>query len=492
MHTRSETSKIIGYCNDCKGYLCDICYQTHTKAKAFRHHAIDKGATAKQNADKEVGSLGNLDIHEQICKQHNDEKTSLFCRKHMAVICGRCLIQKHLNCENQLVDLIEVSHPSIDRLNGIRHELEVILGDAQCLENKVSVSREKNTSAKDENVKAVRDFRKDIENYLNKIQSNVENEITQVHAKNESKLTAQLKTCLEVKETALRKQQQIDSIVQKNLKSTLYVTNESLGTEIAALKQTLNEALRKSMGPLYEFKKNDVIQNLILTDNALGTIEDVHTGSDELTQTITRKQEHLQDTIYGSAGNIAPKSVTVPQVEEQKSFISTQLQRPLIKGETWNVLDVKWFKQWKSYVGYDSRDNYNVGDECANPGPIDNSSLLEENTKTIKKHLIDDLDYTLVPSEAWTALVSWYSITDHQEPLPRKVIVEGYLKSEMLLMFNIKSGTEVRLWNRYMTNMYEPLTNDENTLMDAGLYSGQTIEGTTVMAPVACKGRGEE
>ena len=41
--------------------------------------------------------------------------------------------------------------------------------------------------------------------------------------------------------------------------------------------------------------------------------------------------------------------------------------------------------------------------------------------------------------------------------------------------FNIAEEKEVRLWNRYMTNMYEQLNKKENTLQDAGLYSGQIV-----------------
>ena len=40
-------------------------------------------------------------------------------------------------------------------------------------------------------------------------------------------------------------------------------------------------------------------------------------------------------------------------------------------------------KQWKSYVGYDSWDNYNAGEESANPGPIDNTPIFEGNCHTI-------------------------------------------------------------------------------------------------------------
>ena len=49
------------------------------------------------------------------------------------------------------------------------------------------------------------------------------------------------------------------------------------------------------------------------------------------------------------------------------------------------------------------------------------------------------------------------------------------LEKAMRLEFNVAEEKEVRLWNRYMTNMYEQLNKKENTLQDAGLYSGQIV-----------------
>lgn len=39
------------------------------------------------------------------------------------------------------------------------------------------------------------------------------------------------------------------------------------------------------------------------------------------------------------------------------------------------LIDTRWFKQWKKFVGFDNWDSYNVGEESANPGPIDNAQL---------------------------------------------------------------------------------------------------------------------
>ena len=41
------------------------------------------------------------------------------------------------------------------------------------------------------------------------------------------------------------------------------------------------------------------------------------------------------------------------------------------------LIDVKWLKQWKKYVGYDQWDQYHVVQVSANPGPIDNANLFK-------------------------------------------------------------------------------------------------------------------
>ena len=40
------------------------------------------------------------------------------------------------------------------------------------------------------------------------------------------------------------------------------------------------------------------------------------------------------------------------------------------------LVDVRWMRQWKKYVGFDTWDRSQVGEDSANPGPIDNKSLL--------------------------------------------------------------------------------------------------------------------
>nr|XP_060621716.1 ubiquitin carboxyl-terminal hydrolase 4 [Anolis sagrei ordinatus] len=216
----------------------------------------------------------------------------------------------------------------------------------------------------------------------------------------------------------------------------------------------------------------------------------------------------------GGGGGGGATASPRPDAGTQRAELTPLLGAPLCPGESWYLIDSRWFKQWKKYVGFDSWDLYNVGEPNLYPGPIDNSGLFADSeTQTLKEHLIDELDYVLVPTEAWNKLVNWYGCIEGQKPIVRKVVeyglfvkhckVEVYLlelklcqnndstnlvssyfskadtvatiEKEMRKQFNIPDGKEIRLWSRYMSNTYEQLSKLDSTIQDAGLYQGQVV-----------------
>ncbi|KAJ7370356.1 Ubiquitin carboxyl-terminal hydrolase 15, partial [Desmophyllum pertusum] len=174
------------------------------------------------------------------------------------------------------------------------------------------------------------------------------------------------------------------------------------------------------------------------------------------------------------------------------------------------LVECRWFKQWKKFVGFDqTSDPFCAGEELNNPGAIDNSSLFKADGCTLKDHLIDELDYNLLPKDAWFKLVLWYGVTSDQQALPRKVVEHGvyvksckvevylmefrlsqhsdpqtlvtrqfsrgdtigHIMSEMRKVFNIAEKAETRLWTNYMSATYELLSNLEHTVLDAGFIT---------------------
>ena len=104
------------------------------------------------------------------------------------------------------------------------------------------------------------------------------------------------------------------------------------------------------------------------------------------------------------------------------------------------LIEKKWFHQLKSYVGIEVVDDEDVDDYGPIPllGQVDNKSLFKEDGLEIREHMIDELDYILVPEEAWVLLVDKFGIMEGQEPIERKVVEHGmyvkYCKVEVYLM----------------------------------------------------------
>ncbi len=66
-------------------------------------------------------------------------------------------------------------------------------------------------------------------------------------------------------------------------------------------------------------------------------------------------------------------------------------------------------------------------------------SLLGDNDECIlKDHLMEELDYALLPKSAWERLVSWYSLTPGSRPICRYTYMYMYMH-----VFKEYSGTSI-------------------------------------------------
>uniref|UniRef100_A0A671QKU4 Ubiquitin carboxyl-terminal hydrolase n=1 Tax=Sinocyclocheilus anshuiensis TaxID=1608454 RepID=A0A671QKU4_9TELE len=208
------------------------------------------------------------------------------------------------------------------------------------------------------------------------------------------------------------------------------------------------------------------------------------------------------------AANSSTGSATEPPgLETQWREIDNLNQQQLRAGDSWYLLDKRWYDQWKEYV--------HAGDQNSSsyPGKIDNTELYEDlESYHLKERLSENEDFVLVPAEAWHKLLSWYDMMDDQPPLERKVVdlpstvkVEVYpveiylcLSSNMestvsacfsradkireyrLLMdrksiWTLKNTAESRLWMRSTDTSSERLRNLNMTVLDACLSSGMTV-----------------
>jgi len=63
-----------------------------------------------------------------------------------------------------------------------------------------------------------------------------------------------------------------------------------------------------------------------------------------------------------------------------------------------------------------------AGTEEAHPGPIDNSDLMDPLAPSeLKKHMIEEMNYCMVPADIWNPMQEQFGLVEGQEPLPRTV-----------------------------------------------------------------------
>uniref|UniRef100_A0A8B9NQ04 Ubiquitin carboxyl-terminal hydrolase n=1 Tax=Accipiter nisus TaxID=211598 RepID=A0A8B9NQ04_9AVES len=184
-----------------------------------------------------------------------------------------------------------------------------------------------------------------------------------------------------------------------------------------------------------------------------------------------------------------------PDATAQRAELGPLLATALRPGESWYLVDSRWFKQWKKYVGFDSWDMFGAGDPGLFPGPIDNSGLFGGEccpAGAVSARLW----------EGWYFLASWWYVVEYglfvkhykvevyllelklcESSDPDNVISCHFSKADtvatiekkMRKLFNIPAEKETRLWNRYMSNTYEQLSKLDSTVQDAGLYDGQVV-----------------
>ncbi|XP_067881202.1 ubiquitin carboxyl-terminal hydrolase 11-like [Heterodontus francisci] len=193
-----------------------------------------------------------------------------------------------------------------------------------------------------------------------------------------------------------------------------------------------------------------------------------------------------------------------PGLERQRREVEEAQRRGPAEGETWYLIDQWWFECWAEYV--------EDGDQnaCTNPGPIDNSKILEDTeSQRLKANQVENEDYVLLHSDAWHKLVSWYGQTEGQAPIERKVVKLSSLKVEVYLVdlalcqyshmdelvtlsfsradtidtihkearrvFEVPAEEETRMWMRNSDGSCERLRNPQSNVNGVCLCSGQTL-----------------
>ncbi|XP_062835837.1 uncharacterized protein LOC134298705 [Anolis carolinensis] len=166
---------------------------------------------------------------------------------------------------------------------------------------------------------------------------------------------------------------------------------------------------------------------------------------------------------------------TKEDVKMQRTELAPLLKMPLCPGDSWCLIDYKWFKKWQRYVGFESWDLYYAGKPDHYPGPIDNAKLFEDSeTQTLKKYRMNGVDYEVIPIEAWNELVNWYGCMEGQRPIERTVVEYGkYFKCCKVEVYPLESKPSQN--NDSVNLVSSQFKQAEDSAEDGGIVNLQKI-----------------
>eukprot|EP01118_Nematostelium_gracile_P016981 TRINITY_DN7131_c0_g1_i1.p1 TRINITY_DN7131_c0_g1~~TRINITY_DN7131_c0_g1_i1.p1 ORF type:complete len:918 (-),score=273.75 TRINITY_DN7131_c0_g1_i1:43-2796(-) len=205
-----------------------------------------------------------------------------------------------------------------------------------------------------------------------------------------------------------------------------------------------------------------------------------------------------------------PEIPAKPDKNDEKKYIKELEAKANLAGiqmgQTWYLVNSRWWKSWKEYVAYEI---YNYGNG-APPSEINNENLIEPGTDgKLKKSCMEPIDFIVVSEEMWDTLHCWYG---GGPAMPRYVIQTGWnasnlvvevrplslkvhksstitetihitiskasklkdFKTKMCSLMNLDSK-EVRLWDFHGSSRYKPLEDLELTLEAAQIIDNQEM-----------------
>ncbi|XP_060579879.1 E3 ubiquitin-protein ligase TRIM33-like [Ruditapes philippinarum] len=195
-----RTEPAYGYCQDCQEHLCKTCFEHHTRPKPARNHILlDKNEMPLQPITVDI----NLDTTDN-CTKHTNKPLEFYCNNHDAVTCYVCVTLKHKQCR---VDYIpDVSGNLSEELKNLTTKMEMMVKEYESRIRRAEASTKQLDQSHGKVVEEIKLFRKEINAYLDQMESIIVKEADNLTTAAKLKLKNVKVVCGEIVEEVKRSQ----------------------------------------------------------------------------------------------------------------------------------------------------------------------------------------------------------------------------------------------------------------------------------------------
>jgi hypothetical protein len=124
----------------------------------------------------------------ELCDFHKNEIVKFYCQQHDTVGCGDCMVFNHTSCNVKLVSDVSSNYDNSDDLFGIKYRIDNIRKNIASCEKEIKSCLKTAEEIKNNAIREFNGFRKEIEDYLNKMEADLLQKVDEMSASNFSTL----------------------------------------------------------------------------------------------------------------------------------------------------------------------------------------------------------------------------------------------------------------------------------------------------------------
>ncbi|CAG2232754.1 unnamed protein product [Mytilus edulis] len=304
------STEAVRWCIECEVFLCTDCEKHHKKSRSSKAH--------NTMSTKDYHNLPKFmqEISSQ-CRDHK-KKYELYCSFHACPCCVTCITDKHKKCQEMkpLSDILKQVKSSASvqlfekDLNDVKENLEEII---KYLNRRINTSTIQKTKAAEQ----VRSMRKSIDDFLDKLEQEILDDLDS----KQSKLKSKMDTLQQQLKTQANQMSQLQSEFSK---MTQYATELQMYVGLREIEKTTSEAAKyledlKSGGQLdevnLELTISSELQSILKDVKSFG---DIHINTSPFTlQLKAGRKDQAQYLVH-----------TTPTIEQIKPSLLRHLTIP--------------------------------------------------------------------------------------------------------------------------------------------------------------------
>jgi hypothetical protein len=266
-----------GYCQDCQEHLCKTCFEHHTRPKPSRNHILlDKDAMPLQPITVDI----NVDTITDTCTKHRDKQQDLYCNNHEVVVCYVCATLEHKQCK---VDYIpEVSGNLFDEFINFSTKIEMLIKKYESEIRRAEAATKQLDQSHRNVVEEIKLFRKEINAYLDQMESVMIKEAENLTITAELKLRNVQAVCEEIAEEVKRSQSVLNALNKENKQNKLFIEMKNVRSVMTKLDDKGKRAIGDNrIDDNFKFVRNEKILEQLKIAKNFGTTLTYETPSSD-------------------------------------------------------------------------------------------------------------------------------------------------------------------------------------------------------------------